>query len=142
MTPFNSPEVAAKFASYPAGARRELLALRELVFRVANSTPAVGELEETLKWGEPAYVTKNGSGSTLRIDWKPKCPTEYAMYFNCKTTLVDTFRSLFPDDFTFAGNRALVFSIGSAHPQDALRFCIAASLTYHSEKRRRAKSGA
>ena len=142
MTPFNSPEVATKFASYPASVRRELLALRELVFKVANSIPAVGELQETLKWGEPAYVTKSGSGSTLRMDWKPKFPTEYALYFNCRTTLLETFRSLFPNDFKFSGNRALVFSVGSRHPQDALRFCIAATLTYHAQKPRHAQSGA
>lgn len=140
MTPFYSPDVAAKFDGYPVSARLELLALRELIYEVASGTPAVGELEETLKWGEPAYVTKNGAGSTIRIDWKPRAPDEYVMYFNCKTTLLETFRSLFPNDFSFSGNRALVFPIGSRPPQDALRFCIAASLTYHSRKRLDAKS--
>ncbi len=134
-TPFRSAEVKAKFDAYPADVRAELLALRELVFSVAAATPQAGDLEETLKWGEPAYVTKNGAGSTVRIDWKPKSPTEYAMYFNCRTTLVETFRSLFPDDFRFSGNRALVFTIGSRPAQDALRFCIATSLTYHVRER-------
>jgi hypothetical protein len=31
------------------------LALRELVLQVAATTEGVGELEESLKWGEPAY---------------------------------------------------------------------------------------
>ena len=141
MTPFKSAEVAAKFEAYPSSARRALLALRELIFKVAQSTQGAGEIEETLKWGEPAYVTKNGAGSTIRIDWKSKSPEQYAVYFNCKTTLVETFRALFPGDFAFVGNRALVFPIDSRPPRDALSFCIAASLTYHAKKRHPAHSG-
>ena len=63
MKPFSNPAVKAKFDSYPAKVRRKMLALRELVFRTASSTPSVGEIQETLKWGEPAYVTVNGAGS-------------------------------------------------------------------------------
>ncbi len=110
------------------------MALREQVFRVAKSTAGVGEIEETLKWGEPAYVTKNGAGSTVRMDWKPKAPGQCAMYFHCQTNLVETFRTLFPTDFAFEGNRAIVFPIGEAVAEDALSVCIAASLTYHLQK--------
>lgn len=99
MRPFQNPAVAAKFEGYPPGARRKLLALRELVFRTAAATPGVGAIEETLKWGEPAYVTPNKAGSTVRIDWKAKDHEHYAMYFHCQTGLVETFRSLFPRDF-------------------------------------------
>jgi hypothetical protein len=135
MTPFQSPPVAAKFESYPPKAKKAMLALRALVLRTACSTPGVGEIEETLKWGEPAYVTKNGAGSAVRIDWKPKYPDRYAMYFHCQTDLVSTFRTLFPKDFTFEGNRALVFKLGDRLPENTLAFCIAASLTYHLNKR-------
>lgn len=135
MKAFQHPAVAAKFASYPPAARRRLLALRELVLRTAAATPGVGEIEETLKWGEPAYVTKSGSGSTVRMDWKKNDPEHYAMYFHCQTGLVDTFRSMFPHDFQFQGNRALVFAVVDAVPTDALAICVAASLTYHLKKR-------
>jgi hypothetical protein len=140
MKPFSSAEVAAKFDSYPPDVRRKLLALRELVFRTAAATQGVGEIEETLKWGEPAYVTRNRSGSTLRMDWKKKDPGHYAMYFNCQTTLVDTFRTLFPHDFEFEGNRALVFSLESKVPLDSLALCIAASLTYHLKNKQKRHS--
>lgn len=136
MRSFANAEVAAKFDAYPPNVRRKLLALRELVFRTAAATEGVGEIEETLKWGEPAYLTRNKSGSTVRLDWKKNDPGHYAMYFNCQTTLVDTFRTLFPHDFQFDGNRALVFSLDDQVPQDALALCIAASLTYHAKKRR------
>jgi len=132
MTPFANAEVAKVFEAYPADVRRKLLALRELILRTASSTEGVGELEETLKWGEPAYLTsKSKTGSTIRIDWKKARPAEYAIYFNCKTTLIETFRTLFPTEFKFEGNRAIVFKVSEAVPADSLAFCVAAALTYH-----------
>lgn len=132
MKPFNNPAVAKVFQAYPAPMRARLLALREIILRTAAQTEGVGDIDETLKWGEPAYLTSStGSGSTIRIHWTKKRPNEYAMYFNCQTTLIETFRTLFPNDFRFEGNRALVFSEGDAIPQDALEFCVEAALTYH-----------
>jgi hypothetical protein len=131
MSPFQNKSVAAKFQTYPIAVRRKLLALRQLVLRTAKAIPEVGEIEETLKWGEPAYVTRSGAGSTVRIDWKAKTPDQYAMYFHCQTGLVESFRSMFPSDFRFEGNRALVFRLDERVPLDALSVCIAASLTYH-----------
>ncbi|MEP6791921.1 MAG: DUF1801 domain-containing protein, partial [Ramlibacter sp.] len=81
---------------------------------------------------EPAYLTSQSkSGSTVRIAWKKSAPSQYAMYFNCQTTLVDTFRTLFPDELKFEGNRAIVFGKADAVPADTLAFCVAAALTYH-----------
>jgi hypothetical protein len=115
--------------------RRKLLALRELIFETAASTPGVGKLEETLKWREPAYLTsETKSGSTIRIDWKRSSPSQYAMYFHCQTNLVETFRTLFPNEFIFEGNRAIVFREPDVVPTDSLSFCIAAALTYHRTK--------
>lgn len=135
MKSFANVEVLAKFDTYPPNVRRKMLALRELVFRTAATTEGVGEIEETLKWGEPAYVTKNKSGSTIRMDWKKNDPNHYAIFFNCQTNLVETFRIMFPQDFKFEGNRALVFALEDKVLQDSLALCIAASLTYHLKKR-------
>jgi hypothetical protein len=140
MKAVNDEAVARKFASYPPRVRRKLMALRRLILETATTTDGVGALRETLKWGEPAYVTEQtGSGSTVRIDWKRPDPERYAIYFNCQTSLIETFRTIFSDDFTYEGNRALVFEIDKPIPQRALRFCIAASLTYHLAKRTGAK---
>ncbi|MGE0347857.1 DUF1801 domain-containing protein [Hydrogenophaga sp.] len=136
MTPFAHAGVAARFATYPPRARRKLMALRELILRIAATTEGVGGIEETLKWGEPAYVTPNRAGSTIRLDWKPNDPDHCAMYFNCQTTLVDTFRTLFPRELRFDGNRALLLPVQGEAPQDTLALCIAAALTYHLQKRR------
>lgn len=139
-TTFANAQVKAKFMAYPPKVRKRMLDLRELILRTAQATDGVGEIEETLKWGEPAYVTRNNQGSTVRIDWKPKHPERYAMYFNCNTRLVETFRTLFPDDFSFEGNRALVFGLDEVIPEDSLSFCVAASLTYHRNRRQGRKS--
>ena len=135
MKPFENAAVAQAFEAYPVNFRRQLLALRELIFQTAASTEGVGMIEETLKWGEPAYVTSQSkSGSTVRIGWKKSNPSQYAMYFHCQTNLVDTFRALFPSEFKFEGNRAIVFNEHDAVPTDSLAFCIAAALTYHRSK--------
>lgn len=132
MAPFTNPVVAQVFEAYPPMVRRKMLALRELVLKTAVCTPGVGPLEETLRWGEPAYLTtQSKSGSTVRMDWKAKQPEQYAMYFNCQTTLVETFKTLFPTDFQFEGNRAIVFKLADTVPRSALQFCVATALTYH-----------
>jgi len=134
MTPFGHIEVQARFETYPAHVRRRMLALRELVLKTAACTPGVGAIDETLKWGEPAYVTVNKAGSTVRIDWKPKAPDQYAVYFNCQTNLIESFRQMFPNDFRFEGNRALVLDLDHRLPVDSLGLCIAAALTYHLKR--------
>jgi Domain of unknown function (DU1801) len=140
---FQNPAVARAFEAYPSGIRRKLLALRELIFTTAQSTKGVGELEETLKWGEPAYVTaQSKSGSTVRIDWKKAKRSQYAIYFNCQTNLVETFKTLFPGEFRFEGNRAIIFAEAEPVPTESLSFCVAAALTYHQRKMVRATNGA
>ncbi|HEY8102598.1 MAG TPA: DUF1801 domain-containing protein [Burkholderiaceae bacterium] len=136
MKTIENAAVANAFQTYPPKMRKKLLVLRKLILDTAAITDGVGEIEETLKWGEPSYVTKNKSGSTVRIDWKKSDPDHYAIYFHCQTNLVETFKSMFPNDFKFEGNRALVFSLEDKIPFDSLAMCIAASLTYHLKKRR------
>ncbi len=123
------------FDAYPVKFRRKLLRLRRLILETAKRTEGVGEIDETLKWGEPAYLTsQTGSGSTIRIAWKRSFPTRYAMYFNCQTNLVETFRSQFLARFRFDGNRCIFFDEDDEVPTDPLSFCIATALTYHLTK--------
>jgi len=128
--------VARVLKTYPPAIRRKLLAVRALILETAASTPGVGAIEETLKWGEPAYVTAaSKSGSTIRIGWKKSDAGRYAIYFNCQTTLIETFRTLFPKELKFEGNRAIVFDESEPVPIETLAFCIGAALTYHHTKR-------
>ena len=129
------PAVEAVFSACPAALQKRMLALRAMVFEVAASTAGVGELQETLKWGEPAYLTaRSKSGSTIRMAPKKGSSTQYALYFNCQTTLVDSFRTLFPTEFSYEGNRSIVFDATTKVPAQALKFCIAMALTYHRNK--------
>lgn len=130
--PFHSEQVAEVFQTYPAAVQPVMLALRQLVFETADETAEVDAIEETLKWGEPSYLNK--AGSTIRMDWKSGQPDQYAVYFHCKTTLVETFRELYPDTFRFEGNRAIIFGIDDEVPVEALKHCISLALTYHLRK--------
>ena len=130
--PFTDEGVKAVFAAYPAPVRAPLLALRDLIFETAAETKSVGSLEECLKWNQPAYLTvEPRSGSTIRIDAVKGKPGAYAAYFHCQTNLVETFRQLYPGEFKFEGNRALVFNAKDALPRGALKHCVLLALTYH-----------
>jgi hypothetical protein len=133
---FADPAVAAAFAAYPVRVKAKLLALRRLILETAAKTPGVGALEETLKWGQPSYLTSESrSGSTIRIDRvKPDAGDageRYALYVHCQTTLVSTYRQLYRDQLTFGGNRSILLEADQPLPKAALRHCIALALTYH-----------
>lgn len=126
------PQVETIFANYPDFVRDKMQHLRNLVIETAEETEGVTLLEETLKWGEPSFVTKNGS--TLRMDWKEKAPDQYAMYFQCTSRLVNTFRLVFDHKFQYEGKRAIVFQLNQKVPELELKECIKAALTYHQVK--------
>lgn len=128
----SNSEVQLVLDKYPDVVKVKLSNLRELIINVADETENISMLEETLKWGEPSYITKHGS--TLRMDWKPSSPDQYAMYFQCTSKLVPTFRIVYKDIFQFEGNRAVVFKIKEELPEKELKQCIKACLTYHKIK--------
>jgi Domain of unknown function (DU1801) len=127
-----NPEVKFVFDNYPDSVRNKMFALRELVLETAREIDGITNIEETLKWGEPSYLTKNGS--TIRIDWKSKTPSQYTMYFKCTSRLVDVFKKIFNNRFNIEGNRAIVFQLNDNIPTEDLKYCIKAALTYHKVK--------
>ena len=73
------------FQSIDANHRETLLDVRELIFDVVAGDFRIGLIEETLRWGEPAYVTtKNKTGSTIRLNIEKNTGMP-ALFFNCKT---------------------------------------------------------
>jgi hypothetical protein len=133
---FQDKAVEAAFETYPEPVRERLLRLRRLILETAAENPAIGELEEALRWGQPSYLTtKSKSGTTLRIDQAKAEPGRYALYFNCKTDLAATFRDLYGETLEIGGKRSIVLSADQPPPDDALRHCIALALTYHQRKR-------
>ena len=125
-------EVELVFNNYPDSVRNKMLNLRKLIIETAKEIDGITKLEETLKWGEPSYLTK--SGSTIRMDWKPKSPNQYAMYFQCTSRLVQTFKMIFKNTFDFDGKRAIIFQIEDEIPTEELKYCVKAALTYHKVK--------
>lgn len=125
--------IEEKFNSYPLEVRDYLIEIRQLIFTVA-SDEGLGQVSETLKWGEPSYSTKKGS--PIRIDWKAKAPEQVSIYFNCKTLLLETFREVYRDKFHYVANRELVLSISDpiANSSAELAACISMALRYHSIK--------
>ena len=117
--------IALVFAGWPDDARAVLTRARALIFEQAGIAE-VGPLTETLKWGQPAYLT-------VRLGMHGGQP---AVFFNCNTTLVEGFRADFPEAFDFDGKRALL--LDDASDPAALAICLARALTYHRDKRKRA----
>lgn len=133
---FANSGVAAVFDSYSKEVKPKLLFLRQLIFDVASQTNGVGELEETLKWGQPSYLTTTSkSGSLIRIDQVKPHAGKYAMYFHCQTTLVDMFKEMYRGKFKFSGNRGIIFNTADDVPVTELRHCISMALTYHLNKK-------
>ncbi len=129
MDKIKNPKVAEVFNNYPEAIQQKLMQLRQLILDTASETDGVNELEETLKWGEPSYLSK--SGSTIRIGWKKSKPKQYGIYFHCRTKLIAKFKKLYGDKFNFEGNRAIVFELCDKLQINELKHCIALSLTYH-----------
>ncbi|HCX21157.1 MAG: hypothetical protein CMB80_28850 [Flammeovirgaceae bacterium] len=131
MEIIKSQEVHDLLESYPDKPRKRLVELRSLILEVAK-TSGVPRLMETTKWGEPSYVAKKGS--TIRMDWKPKSPDKYYLFFICNTDLVNTFRFIFGDELTFEGKRAIVLDLNEKLPEKQIIKCLELALNYHSLK--------
>jgi hypothetical protein len=130
-----SSDVESVFNSYPREMRPGLLHLRRLIFETAAAIKDVGRIEETLKWGEPSYITLSKSGSTIRIAWKEKKEKYYSIFFKCTANLVPAFKERFPQTFNFSENRSIDFALNSKVPEKELKQCIALALTYHHNKK-------
>ncbi|MBT4932250.1 MAG: DUF1801 domain-containing protein [Rhodospirillaceae bacterium] len=131
--PFENIDVTEVFAGYSEPVRAALMVLRALIFETA-SKEGVGRIEETLKWGQPSYLTpETKSGTTIRIHGDNKYDGDFALYVNCQSSLVEEWRQIYPT-LTFGGNRSIHFSLTGEFPIDAARHCISMALKYHSRK--------
>ena len=88
MTNPLSQDVEAAFAAYDAELRQQLLDCRDLVFQVAAENSNIGPITETLKWGQPSYLTATtGAGTTPRLaassDGQP------TLFVHCGTDLIE-----------------------------------------------------
>ena len=131
MHPFADKDVAEKYQALPTAFGEKLYFLREMIFELAASTNGVGEIEETLKWNTPSYLTvRPKSGTPIRLAAMPD-KNQYGLYVHCQTTLIQTFRDMYPDCFSFEKNRGIIFNLNDEIAEEELRHCISMALTYH-----------
>ena len=123
----SAKDVEAVFRAYAPAMRAKLMRLRGIILATAAKMDGVGEIAETLRWGQPSYVAKGGS--TIRIDAVKNEPGRYAMYFICHTDLIARFREHYPQ-LEYGGNRSILFHTRERIPEDALRHCVSMALTY------------
>lgn len=124
-----SPAVAAAFDAAPMPAKTGMQKLRELILQVAADLPEIGEVTETLRWGQPAYVTSERAGASLRLG-VPKTGG-FALYTHCQTSLIADFSSMFPNMDTVEGTRAIHFTDPAQINPARHGLLIKAILTYH-----------
>lgn len=132
FAPFTDAAVEARFRSLPEPLRLPMLRLRQMILEAAAGNPDIGPLMETLKWGEPAWLPRRPrTGTTVRIDALKGSSTHYALYVHCQTSLIETYRRHYSEQFSYDGNRALIFAVEREPPAEPLAHCIALALTYH-----------
>ena len=124
-----SPDVQAAFDTAPPAAQKGMMDLRALIFTVAADLPEIGEISETLRWGQPAYITSKRAGASLRLG-VPKTGG-FALYTHCQTSLIANFATAFPNMDKVEGTRAIHFT--DATQIDPIRhgMLIRSILTYH-----------
>jgi hypothetical protein len=108
--------------------------LTALIRTVGAGLDPIGGLVETHKWGQRSFLPKRPRiGTTIRV--AAVSASSVALYVHCQTTLVATWRSLFPE-LSYEGNRALVMDVAEPLPTAQLHACIESALLYHFNKRR------
>jgi hypothetical protein len=106
---------------------------RRLILDTAARTQGVGEISESVKWGEPSYTPAiKGIGSSVRL--APRKDGKVSIHFICHTGLINRFRVQYPNELTFEGNRTIVIDTQNPPPLEALRHCISMALTYFRTK--------
>lgn len=124
-------DIEAKFNSYPEDARRQLEYVRDLILKIAFERN-LGNVEETLKWGEASYLVKGGTA--IRIDWKPKRPDCIKVYFHCQTSLIETLKEIYPEEFEYEANRAIAIPLSADIKNLPLKHSLELALRYHHLK--------
>lgn len=124
-----SEEVTSYYFNLSPKMFDKFMELRNWIYELSESNETIGEIEECLKWGEPSFLTpKTKSGSTIRI--AKVDDFEFALYFNCKSTIAKEISIEFPE-LKCDGKRALYLPVGKKLPKSKLIHCLKKALLYH-----------
>ncbi|MEM7520466.1 MAG: hypothetical protein AAF307_05460 [Pseudomonadota bacterium] len=133
----NAPDtVLTRLRSWPDAARAAFQTCRAIFHAVADEAK-LGALEESLKWGQPAWRPKRPrTGATLRMSWDPATPEHLLLFVDCKTDLAARMQHLYPDLPVNDGRRQMAVSLEQALPSQALRHLAEMTFAYHLDRRR------
>ena len=132
-TPFASEAVASVYASQPEPQRASLLALRALLFDLAGQLDPVGQVDESLKWGSPSYVsTTPRVGTPIRLDRVTNSDVDVGVFVHCQSRVVEHFRLVHADTYRLDGTRGLLLNAHEDLPKDAVVDFMSLVLTYHT----------
>ncbi|WP_420332386.1 DUF1801 domain-containing protein [Roseibium sp.] len=122
------------YGHYAPPVRQRLLQLRRLILETARKNAAVGDLQETLKWGQPSFMTvKPKTGTTIRIDKDKSEVSDVVLFVHCQTSLVSEWRVLYPH-LCFGGNRSVHFRADEPLPEAEISQMVSMALRYHLYK--------
>lgn len=111
--------------------RTRLAKLRTLILILAQEMEGVGQIEESLKWGQASFATvRPKSGTPIRIDGNANEDT-YSLFVPCSTSLISGFRETHPGMFDYHGNREIRLDLNAPLPKAELSLFITAALTYY-----------
>ena len=123
-------QIAKFFDAMPVDVAQLLRDARLKIFRISGEAEGIGPLTETLKWGEPAYLTEAPkTGTTLRLG---QIGGRAAVMVPCSTTIIEDARAVFGEQPEFSGKRGLILG----GERQVFDYVINAALTYHIRKRR------
>lgn len=133
--PFASPQVQAAFNVPDPVARDGMLALRDLILETADGIAGIGRIEETLRWGQPAYLTSQSRcGTTLRIGLAKQA--RFALFVHCRTQIIPEFTRTFSGWDRVDGTRAVLFDTASQIDPFRHGWLVERALTYHKSPKR------
>ncbi|WP_298257228.1 DUF1801 domain-containing protein [uncultured Litoreibacter sp.] len=124
-----SAQICAALTALPDDVAAALREARRAILRIALQTDGVGPLTETLKWGEPAFLTETPkTGTTLRLG---RINGRAAVMVPCSTTIIEDARQRFGDVPHLSGKRGVILG----EDEELVEYVIASALTYHIRKR-------
>ena len=130
------PDVLTCLRSWPEEARDAFQTCRTTFHDVAEEAQ-LGALDESLKWGQPAWRPRRPrTGTTLRMSWDPATPGYLQVFVGCKTDLAARMQHLYPDLPVNDGRRQMAVDLAAPLPGQALRHLAEMTFAYHLDRRR------
>lgn len=125
-------QIRKAYDRFDALVAKRLLEIRLLILELAEQDDQIGKITETLKWGEPSYLTEQSkSGTTIRLSKVNDEANYCGIYVHCQTRLISEFRDSFADALEFSGNRAVLIDVNKPLEETPVKMFLQKALTYH-----------